>query len=117
MKKILNLPYLKEGFVVAVAILLAVFVSFTAAFFWSVFLAWLIWRLDSRVIAVIPLGFFVIIPLLLATGFEAPAEQLAVYAYFFLVIVVTLQIVELWRYEQRKKRRASQKNTKKTPNA
>lgn len=85
---------------VAVAVvsgLLFLLIPFTGAFFTSIFLAWLVFRLDSRIIAGVAIVFLVCIPILLSMGLETRAEEIAVYVYFLLVITVVLQIAEYIR--------------------
>lgn len=79
------------------AMVIFFFASFTNAFFWTIFLVWLAFRLDSRIVAGVAIAFLLFIPGLLAFGQEVRAEQFAVYVFFLLVITVALQIVEFWR--------------------
>lgn len=90
--------------VLVVSLILWSVVSATTAFFWTVFLVWWAFRLDSRILAGVALFFLVSIPIFLSLDMEARAEQFAVYVYFLLVITVTLQIIEL-RWEKRLERK------------
>lgn len=80
-----------------IAVALWVLVSPDTAFFWSVFLAWWVLRLDSRILGGVAIGFLVLIPVLQYFHEDARAEQIAVYVYFLLVMVVVLQIIEFRR--------------------
>jgi hypothetical protein len=84
----------KSLIVLTVFIILTIFVSLTAAFFWSFFLAFLIMRLDSRVPIAFALACLIVCPFLLIFHYQLYAEQFAIWAYYFLVIGVILQIVE-----------------------
>ncbi len=70
--------------------------SLTAAIFWILFLSFLLYQWDSRDIALLALISLASCPFLLIFKKEALAEQMAIYAYYFLVITVVLQIVEYW---------------------
>lgn len=61
------------------------------------FLSFLLYRWESRVIATLALVSIATCPLLLILGLNTHAEQMAVYAYLLLVITVALQLVEFWR--------------------
>ncbi|MDO8492284.1 MAG: hypothetical protein Q7S34_01425 [bacterium] len=85
-----------------VAIFVVVFVlwftvSAVTAFFWTIFLVWWAFRLDSRILGWIAIAFLVLIPVTQYFDADERAEQIAVYVYFLLVIVVTLQIIEFRR--------------------
>lgn len=81
-----------------VVLMLWLLVSPVTAFFWSLFLIWAVFKLDSRIIGFGAITLLVIIPIVLSTDlYEWRAEQLAVYVYYLLCITVTLQILELWR--------------------
>ena len=67
-------------------------------FFLLAFVAFLLYQWDSRVIAAGALVSLVACPFLLIAGEDALAEQMAVYAYYFLVMTVALQIVEYKRH-------------------
>jgi ABC-type multidrug transport system fused ATPase/permease subunit len=89
--------WLKSLIVIIVFIAVAFFVSWTAAFFLSFFLAFLIMHLDSRVPIAFALIFLVACPFLLLFQYQKWAETTAIYAYYFLVIGVILQIIEFIR--------------------
>jgi|WetSurMetagenome_2_1015567.scaffolds.fasta_scaffold26477_2 hypothetical protein len=61
---------------------------------WLLFLSFLLFEWDSRVIAFLALISLASCPFLLILKKEAPAEQMAIYAYYFLVMTVVLQIIE-----------------------
>jgi hypothetical protein len=61
---------------------------------WLLFLSFLLFEWDSRVIAFLALVSLASCPFLLILKKEAPAEQMAIYAYYFLVMTVVLQIIE-----------------------
>lgn len=61
---------------------------------WLLFLSFLVFEWDNRIIALFALGFLVSCPFLLIFKKEVLAEQSAVYAYYFLVITVILQLIE-----------------------
>lgn len=96
---------------VTISLVLFLSASFATAFFWMIFFIWWTFRLDSRIVGIAALLFLVMIPVLLATGQETRAEQLAVYTFFLLVITVALQIIQLIRED----RRAAKKAVPKTP--
>ena len=82
---------------IILALALWYFVSLTAAFFWTIFVGFAIFKLDSTIVAQAALVCLVMLPILLATGKDGVAEQVAVYAYFLLAMTVGLQIIELKR--------------------
>lgn len=83
-----------------VALMLWLTIDFRDAFLWTVFLLWWAFRLDARILGGIAIAFLVAIPIAQSFGADAKAEQLAVYVYFLMVMVVTLQIIE-YRRESR----------------
>ncbi len=73
-----------------------IYTSLTTAFFWTLFLVWAVWRLDSRIIGGGAIVLLVLIPFMLSIEMWAwTAETLAVWVYFLLCITVGLQILEL----------------------
>jgi hypothetical protein len=62
--------------------------------FWLVFLSFLLFEWDSRIIAFLALIFLASCPFSLIFKREALAEQMAIYAYYFLIMTVVLQIIE-----------------------
>ena len=81
---------------------LFLFIPFITAFLISLFLVWLVFHFDSRIVAGVAIAFLVTIPILLSLGQDGQAEQIAVYAYFLLAITVALQIIEFKRTPRRK---------------
>lgn len=68
--------------------------SIEAISFSLLFISFLLYRWDSRVPAGAALISLVTCPVLLTLQMEPEAEKMAVYAYYFLVITVGLQIIE-----------------------
>ncbi|OGM92930.1 hypothetical protein A2333_02020 [Candidatus Wolfebacteria bacterium RIFOXYB2_FULL_49_7] len=84
-------------------ILAGVFLGFygtSAGVLWLLFLAFLFYEWDSRVIGTLAIISLATCPILLALKQDAYAEQMAVYAYFFLVMTVVLQIIEYKHYPE-----------------
>ena len=73
------------------------YVDVVSALLWATFLAFLLYRWDSRILGVIAILLLVACPILLALDLQAWAEVAAVQAFFFLVMTVVLQLVELIR--------------------
>ena len=65
-----------------------------AAILWFLFLAFLLYDWDNRVIGTFAILSLITCPVLLSFNQSALAETMAVYAYYFLVMTVVLQIVE-----------------------
>ena len=65
-----------------------------AGLLWLLFLLFLFYGWENRIIAVLALISLASCPILLSLKKDALAEQMAIYAYFFLVMTVVLQIVE-----------------------
>jgi len=86
--------WIKSLIILLVFVLLALLVNFTAAFFWSLFLAFLIMRLDNRIFIAAALICLIICPFLLLFKYQLWSEQVAVWAYYFLALGVILQIIE-----------------------
>lgn len=82
----------------------------SAGLLWGLFLFFALYRLDSRVVGSLAIVTLVVCPVLLSLGSEwgdTTAEEVAVYAYFFLVMTVVLQILEYRRQAKREARLAS----------
>jgi hypothetical protein len=92
---------LKVIFLVIVAAGFTYFINWTAGFFWTVFFAFALFKIDSKYTGQAALVCLVCLPFLLALNKSDVAEQLAVYAFFLLVITVALQILELNRGEEK----------------
>lgn len=94
----INIQFIVRGIAMFIVFILWLTVSPITAFFWSLFLVWVVFQLDSRIIGVGALTLLVVIPIVLSTDlYEYMAEQLAVYVFFLLCITVALQILELRR--------------------
>ncbi len=68
--------------------------GYTTIFFIFVFLAFAVYRWDSRIIATGAILSLASCPVLLILSQESTAETMAVYAYYFLIMTVALQILE-----------------------
>lgn len=71
-----------------------------SALLWLLFLTFLVYGWENRIIAFFALAFLVSCPILLAFKKDAWAEQMAIYAYYFLVMTVVLQIIEFKRHKE-----------------
>jgi hypothetical protein len=69
----------------------------SSALLWLLFLLFLVYEWENRIIAVLALLSLASCPVLLSLKKDDLAETMAVYAYFFLVMTVVLQIVEYKR--------------------
>lgn len=78
-----------------------------AAWLWLLFLAFLFYGWENRIIAALALLCLLTCPFLLAAKKDDWAEAMAVYAYFFLVMTVVLQLVE-YKREERAEKKAGQ---------
>lgn len=83
--------------VIAVVLMLIWSFSLEAIIFLSGFLAFLLYRWESRIPAAGALLSLITCPILLALDMQTYAEQMAVYAYYFLVMTVLLQMADSWR--------------------
>ncbi len=98
--KIFQKPYrrwLKLGFLALLAVVLLFVVGFEGAFFWVLFASFILFTIDSKYTGQAALLCLIVTPILLALGKTAQAEQVAVYAFFLLVITVAVQMVDLKR--------------------
>jgi len=75
----------------------------SSALLWLLFLLFLVYEWENRIIGVLALISLASCPFLLQFKKDALAEQIAVYAYFFLVMTVILQIVEYKRHPEKYK--------------
>ena len=75
----------------------------SSSLLWGLFLIFLFCAWDSRVIASLALVCLSACPVLLHLKMDKTAEEIAVYAYFFLVMTVVLQIFEYWRDERKER--------------
>ena len=72
-----------------------------AGVLWFFFVLFLLYEWENRVFGVLALLALAACPILLALKLDDVAEQVAVYAYFFLVMTVALQLVEFKRHPER----------------
>ncbi len=72
-----------------------------AIILWMLFLSFLLYEWENRIIAGLALFSLASCPFLLIYKKEDLAEIMAIYAYYFLVMAVVLQIVELKRHPER----------------
>lgn len=92
-----------KGIILVVLAMLIFFnYNLSAALNWTLFLAFLFYGWENRIIAAGALLYLASCPILLSLHKDAIAEAMAVQAYFFLVMTVVLQIVEFQK-EQRVK--------------
>ena len=73
----------------------------SSALLWLLFLSFLVYEWENRIIAVMALVSLASCPVLLSLKKDDLAETMAVYAYFFLVMTVVLQIIEYKRHPER----------------
>ena len=73
------------------------YVDIISALLWAIFFSFLVYKWDSRILGAVAILLLVACPILLSLDQEPWAELIAVYAFFFLVMTVTLQIIELKR--------------------
>ena len=76
-----------------------IFLGLNAALLWLLFLAFAFYDWDNRVVGVLAVFTLMTCPILLQFKQDAYAETMAVYAYFFLVMTVALQIIEYKRHD------------------
>jgi len=90
-----------RGFVLVI-LAVVIFLNFnlTASLNWLIFLAFLFYGWESRIVAGGALIFLITCPILLAFHQDALAETMAVQAYLFLTMTVILQVVELKRKKE-----------------
>lgn len=72
-----------------------------AGILWFLFVLFLVYEWENRVFGIAALLCLAACPVLLSLKLDDRAEQVAVYAYFFLVMTVALQLVELKRHPER----------------
>ncbi len=73
----------------------------SAGILWLLFLLFLVYEWENRIIGVLALIALATCPFLLSFNQNTLAEQMAVYAWFFLVMTVALQLVEYRRHPER----------------
>lgn len=87
--------------IILIALLVIWQFSLEAIIFLTIFVSFALYGWDSRVTAIGALISLASCPILLITKQDVYAEQMAVYAYYFLVITVVLQIIEYKRHPER----------------
>ena len=84
-----------QGLIVVFFTIVAFFLwGLSSTILWLLFLAFLVYGWENRIIAVLALFSLAVCPILLTFKKESLAEQMAVYAFFFLVMTVILQIID-----------------------
>jgi hypothetical protein len=73
----------------------------SSALLWLLFMAFLVYGWENRLIVVFALISLTSCPFLLSFKKDAWAETMAIYAYFFLIMTVILQLVEYKRHPER----------------
>lgn len=68
---------------------------------WFLFVLFLLYEWENRIIGVLAIGSLITCPILLQFKHDDWAELMAVYAFFFLTMTVVLQIVEYKRHPER----------------
>ncbi|MBU4216806.1 hypothetical protein L6270_03190 [Candidatus Parcubacteria bacterium] len=88
-------------FVLLISIVIYFFGGLSVALMWLLFLLFLVYQWDNRAIAFVAIILLAACPFLIYFKKNDWAELVAIYAYYFLVIMVVLQIVE-YKLEQRR---------------
>jgi len=87
---------------IAIATLITFLMGFwlgsRAGILWFVFVLFLVYEWENRIIGGAALVSLITCPILLSLGKNDWAEEMAIYAYFFLAMTVVLQIVEFKRH-------------------
>jgi hypothetical protein len=96
-KLLIEAAILKTVIVCNIFITLVIILDFETSFFWTLFSAFLLFEWDSRIVGSFAILALTACPILLSLEYQADAEQMAVYAYYFLVMTVVLQIIEFKR--------------------
>lgn len=85
----------KRGIIVFLISVIVFFLwGFSSALFWLLFLSFLVYGWENRIFAFLALVFLIFCPILIYLGKEIMAEKIAIWAFFFLVMSVVLQMVE-----------------------
>jgi hypothetical protein len=87
----------KVAAVVIVFGLLNWFAGFVAAFFWSLFLLFALFGWDGRLFFCWALVFLIACPLYLLQRKEGMAENVAIYAYYFMCLGLFLDLIDYVR--------------------
>ncbi len=86
----------------AIGLISAFIFSLSSGLLWFIFLFFLLYDYDSRYLGAVAILFLTACPVLLALGTEHGqewAEASAIYAFFFLVMTVAIQVVDLKRHK------------------
>jgi hypothetical protein len=83
---------------IIVSIFIGMYLNLSAGLLWFLFLIFALYGWESRIICVMALLCLATCPFLLHFKKDILAEQVAVYAFFFLVMTVVLQIIEYKRH-------------------
>ena len=86
---------------VVIALVIGYFLGIRAGILWFLFLSFVAFEWDTRVTGLFALVCLVSCPILLAFNQSDAAETMAVYAYYFLVMTIVLQLIELKRHPER----------------
>lgn len=91
----------KSGvFLIIASVSIGIYLGLSAGLLWFLFLAFAFYDWDNRIIGVMALISLTSCPFLLQFKQDSIAEQMAVYAFFFLTMVVTLQLIEYKRHPE-----------------
>jgi hypothetical protein len=96
MKKLIKL-----AIILVLGILSFFYFDLSATLLWLLFISFALYGWDNRIIGVMGLISIALCPFLIQFKQDVIAEQMAVYAFFFLTITVTLQIIEYKRHPER----------------
>ena len=80
---------------------MGVWLGLRAGVLWFLFLTFVLYAWDSRVMGVAAIVCLITCPALLGLHQDDLAEEMAVYAYFFMVMSVALQVIEYHRHPER----------------
>ncbi len=78
-----------------------------STFFISIGVVWWLLRIDARILAGVGILFLASIPVLLLLNQNLRAEQLATYVFALMVIVLVLQIIELFSLSHQRPKEAT----------
>jgi hypothetical protein len=96
--KLLKIPKIKtrNKIILSIVFIFGLFSFFppVGAFFTAIFVVFLFFRIDPRILGIVAIALLVSIPLFQYYEMNERAEQMAVYVYFLLVIIVVLQILD-----------------------
>lgn len=84
-----------------VSIVAGVYWGVSAGILWYLFFSFALYDWDNRIIGVFALVSLASCPFLLQFKQDVLAEQMAVYAFFFLSMTVGLQLIEFKRFPER----------------